>query len=83
MGTFKTIVFLLSLFFLVRNLIVYRNYIKIIDAIFKYRVESFTNNSVSYYHMENYLKTFLRFWDFGYKHILPEEKYKIIEPYLK
>lgn len=83
MGTFKTIVSLLSLFFLVRNLIVYRNYIKIIDAIFKYRIESFTNNSVSYYHMESYLKILLRFLAFGYKHILPEEKYKIIEPYLK
>ena len=83
MGTFKTIVFLLSLFFLVRNLIVYCNHIKIIDAIFKHRIESFTNNSVSYYHMESYLKTSLRFWDFGCKHILPEEKYKVIEPYLQ
>lgn len=83
MEVFRAAVLLLSLFFLLRCPIAFRNQNIIIDAIFQYRKESFMNNKVSYYDMESIITTTFRFWDFGYKHILPEDKFEIIEPYLK
>lgn len=38
---------------------------------------------VNCYDIESLDKTFFRLFDFGYKNILPEEKYEIIEPYIK
>lgn len=35
-----------------------------------------------YDNMEPYDKTFRRFWDWGYKRILPPEKFKLVEPYI-
>lgn len=35
-----------------------------------------------YDNMEPYDKTFWRFWDWGYKRILPPEKFKLVEPYI-
>ena len=35
-----------------------------------------------YDNMEPYDKTFWRFWDWGYKSILPPEKFKLVEPYI-
>lgn len=75
-----------SIFFIVKNNITFNNRNMILDAIFAYRTDCIiqrVNAVVDYKDMEDYNKTLFRFYDFGYKHILPEDKFKIIEPYLK
>lgn len=80
----------------VRNEIVYKNYMIIVDAINNYiddtiknegyyywkNGESFFENRVTFDDIRSYYKTFLRFWDWGYENILPPEKYEIIKPYI-
>jgi hypothetical protein len=42
----------------------------------------FVNFKVNYDDMESYDETLFRLFDFGYKNILPKEKYDIIKPYI-
>lgn len=80
------IVCCIGLFMLFKNENTFRNMEKIIDAIYIYQLECLTDNSstaVDYYDMRSYERVLFRFWDFGYKHILPEEKFKLIEAYIK
>lgn len=37
---------------------------------------------VGYMDMESYLRTIIRFWDWGYTRILPPDKFEKIRPYL-
>ena len=60
----------------------------IIDAITDYKIASIYDSSidgclVEYEDIEDQWKTLLRFWDWGYKRILPKDKIEIIKPYLK
>ena len=76
----------IGLFMLFKNENAFRNMEKIIDAIHIYQLKCLTDGSsmaVDYYDMRSYGHVLFRFWDFGYKHILPEEKFKLIEPYIK
>ena len=76
----------IGLFMLFKNENAFRNMEKIIDAIYIYQLKCLTDGSsmtVDYYDMRSYGHVLFRFWDFGYKHILPEEKFKLIEPYIK
>ena len=76
----------IGLFMLFKNENTFRNMEKIIDAIYIYQLKCLTDSSstaVDYYDMRSYGHVLFRFWDFGYKHILPEEKFKLIEPYIK
>ena len=76
----------IGLFMLFKNENAFRNMEKIIDAIYIYQLKCLTDGSsmtVDYYDMRLYGHVLIRFWDFGYKHILPEEKFKLIEPYIK
>ena len=83
MKIFLYIFIALWLFMLVRTWVAYRNRKRIIDAIFHYHISSPNNRAVDYEDIEHYLKTFFRFYDFGCKHIVPKDKFKIIESYLK
>ena len=76
----------IGLFMLFKNENAFRNMEKIIDAIYIYQLKCLTDGSsmaVDYYDMRSYGHVLFRFWDFGYKHILPEEKFKLIEAYIK
>lgn len=79
----------IGLFMLFKNNNTYKNLMKISDAIYIYQIRSLINDAdkssleVDYYDMRPYEYVLFRFWDFGYKHILPEEKFKLIEPYIK
>lgn len=78
--------FMFSIFLAIKNHTTFKNRIMILDAILAYRTDcaiQYVNAVVDYEDMEDYNKTLFRFYDFGYKHILPEDKFKIIEPYLK
>ena len=73
-------------FFAIRGEQVYRNRTIIICAISRYKLanpELFGRYPVDYADMRGYKATYARFWDSGYKHILPKEKYALIEPYIK
>ena len=62
---------------------------KIGKAIYKYKTRCIEEcawddlHSVEYKDMEDYMTTFWRLWDWGYKRILPIDKFKIIEPYIE
>lgn len=75
------------LFMLVRCEIVYRNRIKIINAIFKYNEDRINHydyeNLISYECMEDHDETTRRLWDFGYKRIVSEDVFRKIYGYLK
>lgn len=68
---------------LVRDVVVCTNYKKIVDVIYRYDMdcpnEGREYDIVPFSNMEDPI----RFWDWGYKHILPEEDFKKIEKYIK
>ena len=75
------------LFMLVRCEIVYRNRLKIINAIEKYNIDR-TNrddyeNLISYDCLKDFEETTRRLWDFGYKRIVSEDVFRKIYGYLK
>lgn len=57
----------------------------IANAIYDYQCDMTYKNSkilVSYSDMESYEETQNRIFDWGYKNILPPDKYELIEPYI-
>lgn len=55
------------------------------DAISFYNVRCIDNNTTSlvdYEDAESFESTMLRLYDWGYKRILPKEKFEIIKPYI-
>lgn len=44
--------------------------------------DTLTNFPVGYSDMESYDRTLWRLWDWGYKRILPRDKYMYIKPYI-
>lgn len=76
---------LICVFLLIKNNNAFKNTITINHAIYSYISDCIykrTEPTVDYSDMRSYDRTWLRFWDWGYKHILPKEKFKIIEPYI-
>ena len=75
------------LFMFVRVEIVYRNRIKILNAIYKYNTDRINRNDyenlISYDCLEDFEKTTQRLWDFGYKRIVSEDVFRKIYGYLK
>lgn len=58
----------------------------ITEAILDYRVDcgcSGRVKDVDFDDMEPMWKTFIRFWDWGYTHILPKEKYLLVKVWMK
>ena len=82
---YSCIFILLSVFMFIRNSVADRQHNIIIRAIMSYQLDNKLKNpfEVNYSDMEDYFKTLFRFWDWGYKHILPPEKYEIVKPYIE
>ena len=62
------------------------NYMIIFDAIHKYRMDMHHRGIepvVEYDDMRNIRDSYKKFWDWGYKHILPPDKYELIEKYIE
>lgn len=77
---------ILGIFYCIRAVVTYSNREIISNAILDYHFVCLTNDidyDCDYADMEPYLLTFFRVYDFGYTNILPKDKYKIIEPYVK
>ena len=73
-------------FMLFKNKVTLDMHIKIHDAIHKYRCDCIVTNKipeVNYSDEEPYEKTLFRLWDFGYRNILPKEKYEIIKEFIE
>lgn len=83
------IVFILCEIAIVKNINTYNNHDKIGEAIYKYKLICIQNHDwdalhrVEYKDVEDYMKTFWRFWDWGYTRILPKDKFEIIKLYIK
>lgn len=61
-----------------------KNQIVILEAIYLYRLDHIGGPfDVDYSDMKSVEDTYKRFWDWGYKLILPPDKYEIIKPYIK
>ena len=70
---------------IVKNTVTFINHGKIIDAIHLYRMQCLYKDKeplVSHEDMESYDSTLFRLWDWGYKHILPPEKFEIIKTFI-
>lgn len=87
---FVFIIYFVLIYFLVKNFVTCHWHKLIVYAIFWYHMsaESILEREqreklVCYNDLESYDATLFRFWDWGYKRILPKEKYRIIEPYIK
>ena len=75
---------------LIKNFVTSLNRKIILDAIYEYRRNAIEMGTykiaktlVVYDDIENYYTTLLRIWDWGFKHILPPEKFELIEPFIK
>ena len=88
MTTFLIVLIVIYVYLMIKNIFTLRNSNIIIEAIRKYQIDmimlgEYNVYAVDYDDMEPYIKTLLRYYDFGYTNILPVEKYEIIKPYIK
>ena len=85
------ILFIIGTLFLIaarKNNNAFDNCVIIIKAIYRYKNDLIENgnlddSAVDYTDMRSYESVFLRIWDWGYKNILPKDKFEIIKPYIK
>ena len=77
----------LAILLLIKNDITLRNMVKINLAIHEYNIdvifERVSGDMIDYDEMMGYLKVLFRFWDWGYKNILPKDKYELIKDYIQ
>lgn len=81
------ITIIVAWFIVIKNIITRRNFDIISNAIHTYNTDviwkKIDGERMSYDDMAGYCKTLFRFWDFGYKNILPKDKYELIKKYIK
>lgn len=81
------IAFAFAWLMIIKNEITYRNHRIISNAILNYQMAMIKARIYDYYvdysDMEEYETTWRRLWDWGYKNILPKEKYEIIKDYIE
>lgn len=78
-------IIIFCVFLLIKNENTFRNYRIISDAILLYKADQTIHDKeclVHYSDMVNYGTMLYSIFDWGYKHILPDEKFEIIEPYI-
>ena len=93
MGKIILVICIVALLFcviaIVKNINTFYCHDEIGKAIYKYKISCIKESNlvglhlVEYSDMEDYDRTFLRFWDWGYTRILPKDKFEIIKPYIK
>lgn len=79
------LIILFVVIYIAKNNNTYKNQMIILDAIYEYckheNMSVYTQQDM-YRSMKSYDDTFNCFWDWGYKNILPPEKFKLVEPYI-
>lgn len=84
-----TICWLFYLILELKNMNTVKNHMRILNAITDYQNDCVKKDmykealNVTIQDKEDYDKTFWRLWDWGYKRILPKDKFEIIKPYIK
>ena len=81
----ENILIILCIVLFAKGSITYLNDVKIIDAIYRYHInciEKDVDSVVEYDMMRLFPITLCILWDWGYKHILPADKFEIIKPYI-
>lgn len=79
----------LMIVILIKNQVTFSMHMKISKAIYDHHMECIDKYdfdalcAVDYEDEEAYEATLFRLWDWGYKRILPPEKFEIIKPYIK
>ena len=74
---------------MVKNDVTHAMHHKILDAIYYYKMwyidhdDIIASHKVEFYDIEPYDVTLFRIWDWGYKRILPPEKFELIKPFIK
>lgn len=71
---------------MVKNENTYSMQMKIARAIYYYHISCIEQRKtcdISYEDMESYNRTLYRIWDWGYKNILPKEKFEIVKEYIE
>jgi hypothetical protein len=71
---------------LVKNDVTYKKRRIIIEAIGRYHMDKIDNYEPFDHlwgYMEDYDKTFSRWFDWGYKRILPPDKFELVKPYIE
>lgn len=74
---------------MVKNSVTFSMHNKITDAIFRYKIwhidhgDMEAHSLVDFWDVESYEATLFRIWDWGYKRILPPEKFELIKPFIK
>lgn len=84
---FCSVGFVVCCFTWLKNEITFKNHMKLLCAIERFGqtvdIEECDKVSSLIDHMEAYDKTLWRWWDWGYKNILPKEDFELIKPYIK
>lgn len=79
------VLFVLILIITIKTEMTFKRHMKVIDAIAAYRSLSiFGGNKpkVEFDDMYSYDYTLFCIWDWGYKHVLPKDKYELIKDYI-
>ena len=78
-------VLLVFVLFLAKAVVTGCNHMTLCDAIYEYHMDCIRDGKeyqVEYDDKEDFFATLWRLWDWSDKRILPEEKYRIVKPYL-
>ena len=71
---------------MIKNYVTSRQRLKILRAVRDYLIDQIKRGEEPdedmFERLESYQTTFLRYWDFGYKRILPPDDFKKIERYI-
>lgn len=88
-GVIFTLIGGLFIVLMIKNEITFINHNIISNAIYAYGIQfiresegKFLDIPVQFSDCEDYDKTLWRLWDWGYKRILPREKFELIKPYI-
>lgn len=85
LGCMALLLMSIPCFMLLKNKNTFINHTTIVRAIYLYQTDNIKlgrASLVDYSDMEEYERTFSRFYDWGYKNILPKEKFDIIKDYI-
>ena len=80
------VVLLLGAFLIAKNEVTFSRQVAVSIAMHAYNMHQISihecDNLLDYDDIEPYMKTFWRLWDWGYKRLLPPDKFELIKPYL-
>lgn len=83
----RTIIYVICLVVLLKNLITYKNLTIILDAIHCYNINMIDlgnlDRIISYDVIKSYIEVLLNPFDWGYKNLVPKDVFALIEPFIE